>query len=200
MRIYSAHTGKMARPVPIWNSLRPSCTIGSSCYRYIALLPKSFGVKTASLLTCDPGFQHEFPRPRPTFSQMHCNAPFRANGIPFSVAASRAQLRASGLSSLCSFTSGSAPETAAAAGDYTSSDAYELVFPAKSIARKSRLFFSPENRQVSGKKAPVPTPPSLYLRRKEKSTSVYSFSVLFYRLFHNIWVLFHSFVPTACAI
>lgn len=33
----------------------------------------------------------------------------------------------------------------------------------------SRLFFSPENRQVSGKKAPVPTPPSLYLRRKEKS-------------------------------
>ena len=127
-------------------------------------------------------------------------APFRANGIPFSVAASRAQLRASGLSSLCSFTSGSAPETAAAAGYYTSSDAYELVFPAKSIARKSRLFFSPENRQVSGKKAPVPTPPSLYLRRKEKSTSVYSFSVLFYRLFHNIWVLFHSFVPTACAI
>ena len=71
-------------------------------------------------------------------------APFRANGIPFSVAASRAQLRASGVSSLCSFTSGAAPETAAAAGDYTSSDAYELVFPAKSIARKSRLFFSSE--------------------------------------------------------
>ena len=82
VRIYSAHTGKMARPVPIWNSLRPSCTIGSSCYRYIALLPKSFGVKTASLLTCDPGFQHEFPRPRPTFSQMHCNGALSGKRYP----------------------------------------------------------------------------------------------------------------------
>ena len=104
-------------------------------------------------------------------------APFRANGIPFSVAASRAQLRASGLSSLCSFTSGSAPETAAAAGDYTSSDAYELVFPAKCeviggdyIEYRFDSWVNAVRSFFSGRMASAKTPPPFAERQIVRDT------------------------------
>lgn len=106
-------------------------------------------------------------------------APFRANGIPFSVAASRAQLRASGLSSLCSFTSGSAPETAAAAGDYTSSDAYELVFPAKSIARKADFSFRPKIGRYQAKKRRF-LPRRHYISEEKKSLLVFTAFLCFF--------------------
>ena len=43
---------------------------------------KNYGVKTAILLTCDPGDRifYDLPRPRPTFSWSPTMAPFRANG------------------------------------------------------------------------------------------------------------------------
>lgn len=107
---------------------------------YIASCRTYFGAKAASLLTCDPGIQNEFPRPRPTFSQMLCNGAL--SGKRHAVFGRGLSRTAPGerLDSLCSFIPGSTTETAAATGDYTSSDAYEIVFPAKSIVRAKADF------------------------------------------------------------
>ena len=109
VRARAAREDKNALSCSPWNSPRPSCTIGSSCYRYIALLPKSFGVKTASLLTCDPGFQHEFPRPRPTFSQMHCNGALSGKRYPVFGRGLSRTAPGEWLENLCSFIPGSVP-------------------------------------------------------------------------------------------
>ena len=148
VRARAAREDKNALSCSPWNSPRPSCTIGSSCYRdngetcdrpkapstKRGLSPKATGgeipAAADSLPLCKGSlwvlclivfcfscilaekfsFQREdgeysdlrsrnvsFLRPRPTFSCVHTMAPFRANGVPFLAAASRAQLRANGL-------------------------------------------------------------------------------------------------------
>ena len=121
---------------------------------YIASCRTYFGAKATSLLTCDPGIQNEFPRPRPTFSQMLCNGAL--SGKRHAVFGRGLSRTAPGerLDSLCSFIPGSTTETAAATGDYTSSDAYEIVFPAKSIVRANAdLSFHPKIGRYQTKSA-----------------------------------------------
>jgi len=179
VRIYSAHTGKMARPVPIWNSLRPSCTIGSSCYRYIALLPKSFGVKTASLLTCDPGFQHEFPRPRPTFSQMHCNGALSGKRYPVFGRGLSRTAPGEWLENLCSFIPGSVPNFGPRPGITRLQMRMNLCFRRKASRAKADFSFRPKIGRYQAKKRRF-LPRRHYISEEKKSLLVFTAFLCFF--------------------
>ena len=103
---------------------------------------KFFGVKTAILLTCDPGDRifYDLPRPRPTFSWSPTMAPFRANSIAVFGRSLSRTAPGEWLENLCSFTPGSVP-LRPATGDYTFSDAYVIVNSAKSSTRSCGRFF-----------------------------------------------------------
>ena len=94
---HRAHNAKMALPARFEQSA-PGCTIGSSCYRYNASLPKNscFSVKTAILLTCDPEIFDFYVRGLPSHGLPQWR-PFGQTALLFLAAASRAQLRANGL-------------------------------------------------------------------------------------------------------
>ena len=98
VRARAAREDKNALSCSPWNSQRPSCTIGSSCYRYNASLPKHscFSVKTAILLTCDLEMLHFRVRGLPSHVSTQWR-PFGQTALLFLAAASRAQLRANGL-------------------------------------------------------------------------------------------------------
>ena len=98
VRARAAREDKNALSCSPWNSQRPSCTIGSSCYRYNASLPKHscFSVKTAILLTCDPEIFDFYVRGLPSHVSTQWR-PFGQTASLFLAAASRAQLRANGL-------------------------------------------------------------------------------------------------------
>ena len=94
---HRAHNAKMALPA-LFEQSAPGCTIGSSCYRYNASLPKNshFSVKTASILTCDPEIFDFYVRGLPSHGLPQWR-PFGQTASLFLAAASRAQLRANGL-------------------------------------------------------------------------------------------------------
>ena len=98
VQTYFSHRKQNALSCSPWNSQRPSCTIGSSCYRYSASLPKNshFSVKTASILTCDLEMLHFRVRGLPSHGLPQWR-PFGQTASLFLAAASRAQLRANGL-------------------------------------------------------------------------------------------------------